>query len=126
MDLPPLGLVAATATATARARRRAGHLVAGGGDRVPAGAERVHALAARVAGALVAGEGVDRVAVVGHLRLAVGARCRSHDRGGRAAADRRLAARPRRGAGIGACCGAGALCYGELREPVKGGALLVI
>src|SRR4051794_28251797 len=66
-------LVAAAATAAAGARRRAGHLGAGGGNRVPTGAERVHALAVGVTGVLVACEGVERVAVVGHLRLAIGA-----------------------------------------------------
>src|SRR3954465_7200395 len=109
-------LVAKTAAAAAAttAGRLGGHLVAGGRHRVPAGAEGVHALAAGVTGALVAGEGVERVAVVGDLGLAVGARGRSHHRGARPAAHRRLAARAQRRPGTGACSGAGALGAGVL------------
>src|SRR5687767_9310898 len=60
-------------TVAPRARCLLGDLVAGGGHDVPGGAERVQALAVCVAGLLVAREQVERVAVVGHLRLAVGA-----------------------------------------------------
>src|SRR4051812_18050542 len=45
-------------------------LAAGGGERVPLGAEVLQALAGGVAGLLVAGVEVERVAVVGHLALA--------------------------------------------------------
>jgi hypothetical protein len=54
-------------------RARRGHdLVSGGVNHVPVPAEGVDALAVRVAGLLVAGERVERVPVVGDLRLSVG------------------------------------------------------
>src|SRR5512132_2776737 len=62
-------LVEAAASTVVRCRR--GHLLTCRRHRVPEAAEGVHALAARVARACVAGERVERVAVVGHLRLAV-------------------------------------------------------
>src|SRR4051794_20609997 len=62
-------LVANAPTPAAGARRLGGDLVAGAREHVPAGAEGAHALAVGVAGALVAREGVERVAVVGHLGL---------------------------------------------------------
>src|SRR3954470_2104100 len=118
-------LVANAPTPTARARRLGGDLVAGGGDHVPAGAESVHALAARVAGVLVARERVERVAVVGHLGLAVGARGGAHHRGVRPGGDGRLAACAQGRPGAGACAGAGALGARVLLEQVEGVALRV-
>src|SRR4051794_11624474 len=113
-------LVATAATAArARARCLARDLVAGRRQRIPEASEGVHALAAGVTGALVAGECVDRVAVVGDLRLAVGARRGSQHRGARAAAGRRLAAGAQRRPGSGACSGAGALGARVLLEEVE-------
>src|SRR5512132_3144527 len=122
-------LVAAAAAAAAGARARGccagGDRVAGRGHDVPRGAESVDALAVGVAGVLVLLEQVERVAVVGHLRLAVGARRRTDLRGGQPAADRRLAARPDRRPSDCAGAGARALGPGVLLEEVHGAALRI-
>src|SRR3954452_4593654 len=118
-----VGLVA-TAAASRAGRLTAG-LVARGGQREPAGAERRHALAVRVAGRVVACEAVERVAVVGDLRGSVGALGGSDHRGARAAADRGLAARPQRRPCGGARPGAGARRPGVLLEQVERAALRV-
>src|SRR3954452_13343521 len=119
-------LVAKTApTPATGARRLGGDLIAGGGEHVPAGAEGVHALAVGVAGALVAREAVERVAVVGHLGLAVRARAGAHQRGGRPAAAGGLAAGAQGGSGARAGAGARALGPRVLLEQVEGVALRV-
>src|SRR3954452_93710 len=112
-----VGLVATAAAS--RAGRLTGRLVARGGQREPAGAERRHALAVRVAGRVVAVEAIERVAVVGDLRLSVGALGGCDHRGARAAADRGLAARPQRRPCGGAGPGAGARRPGVLLEQVE-------
>src|SRR4051812_14647657 len=94
------------AIAGARARRCRGDLGAGRRQYVPGCAEPVAALAGGLAGLAVALEAVERVAVVGDLRLPVGARDRAEQRGLRAAAGRRLAARAQRGPRRGASAGA--------------------
>src|SRR3954469_19516979 len=84
-------LVAKAAATTARARGLAHDLVPGRRNRIPEAAECVDALAARVTGILVARVGVERVAIVGDLRLTVGPRSCSEHRGICPAAGRRLA-----------------------------------
>src|SRR4051794_12138502 len=118
-------LVANAPTPAAGARRLGGDLVAGAREHIPTGAEGVHALAVGVAGALVAREGVERVAVVGHLGLAVGARAGAHERDARPAADRGLAARAQGRPGARAGAGARALGPRVLFEQVEGVALRV-
>src|SRR3954467_12239712 len=68
------------AIAAARARRCRGDLVPGRRQHVPGGAEAVAALAGGVAGLAVALIAVERVAVVGDLRLTVGPRGRAEQR----------------------------------------------
>src|SRR3954468_10608148 len=116
------GLLVAIAAA-ARARRCRGDLVSGRREHVPRCAESVDGLAVGVAALAVALVAVERVAVVGHLRLAVGPRGRAEQRGLRAAAGRRLAARPQRGPCRGAPAGARALRARVLREQVQGAPL---
>src|SRR5512133_148014 len=116
---------AAAAGACARGCCAGGDRVAGRGHDVPRAAESVDALAVGVAGVLVLLEQVERVAVVGHLRLAVGARRRTDLRGGQPAADRRLAARPDRRPSDCAGAGARALGPGVLLEEVDGAALRI-
>src|SRR6266705_4259101 len=76
-------LVAGGAAARVRSARRrclARDLVAGPGECEPLGAKGVHALAGRVAGLLVAREGVERMAVVDDLRFSVGPRAGGEER----------------------------------------------
>src|SRR4051794_16167284 len=68
------------AIAAARARRRRGDLVPVRRQHVPGGAEPGDVLAVRVAGLAVALVAVDRVIVVGDLRLSVGPRGRAEQR----------------------------------------------
>src|SRR3954471_5989947 len=100
------------AIAAARARRCRGDVVPGRRQHVPGSAEPGAALAGGVAGLAVALIAVERVAVVGDLRLSVGARDRAEQRGLRAAAGRRPAARAQRGPCLGASAGARALRAG--------------
>src|SRR4051812_26267312 len=116
------GLLVAIAAA-ARARRCRCDLVPGRRQHVPWRAEARVALAGGVAGLAVALIAVERVAVVGDLRLPVGPRGRAEQRGLRAAASRRLAVRPQRGPCRGASAGARALRARVLREQVEGAAL---
>src|SRR3954451_4352468 len=69
-------------------------LLARGGDREPVATEGVQALTLRVAGLRVHHEPIERVAVVGDLRLAVGALDRPELRSRDAAAGAQLAVRP--------------------------------
>src|SRR3954447_348752 len=118
-----VGLVA-TAAASRAGRLTAG-LVARGGQREPAGAERRHALAVRVAGRVVAVEAIERVAVVGDLRGSVGALGGCDHRGARSAADGGLAARPQRRPCGCAGPGAGTRRPDVLLEQVERAALRV-
>src|SRR3954454_2038890 len=111
------------AIAAARARRCRGDVVPARRQHIPGSAEPGAALAGGVAGVAVALIAVERVAVVGDLRLAVGPRNRAEQRGLRAAAGRRLAARAQRGPCRGASAGARALRARVLREQVEGAAL---
>src|SRR3954470_23792754 len=107
------------AIAGARARRCRGDVVPGRRQHIPGSAEPGAALAGGVAGLAVALEAVERVAVVGDLRLSVGARDRAEQRGLRAAAGRRLAACAQRGPCLGASAGARALRARVLRDRVE-------
>ena len=107
------------------ARGLAGDLLSGWAERVPAGAEVGQALASGVAGLLVAGVEVERVAVVGDLRLAVRPGGGSDQRGVCPAADRRLAARPQRRPSAGAGAQAGALRARVAPEQIERAALRI-
>src|SRR4051812_31568892 len=72
-------------------------LVAGGREHVPLGAEVIAALARRLTGRTVAGEGVQRVPVVGHLGRAVAALDAAELRSGQARPGGRPALRRERG-----------------------------
>src|SRR3954454_9841318 len=82
--------------APAPARGPAGDLGSAGGQREPLGAEGGRSLSVSVPGLLVVHVEVERVPVVGDLRLAVRSSGGSDQRPFRPAADRRLAARPQR------------------------------
>src|SRR3954469_25691657 len=111
------------AIAAARARRCRGDVLPGRRQHIPGSAEPGAALAGGVAGLAVALETVERVAVVGDLRLAVGPRNRAEQRGLRAAAGRRLPARAQRGPRRGASAGTRALLARILLPQVEGPAL---
>src|SRR6185436_4681935 len=113
------------ATAAARGRRSAGHLISGWAERVPGGAKRSHALAVCVAGLLVAGVQVERVAVVGDLWCSVGTFGGRGHRGVRAVADGRHAVRPDGGPVDGAPTATGALAAVVLLEQVDRPALRI-
>src|SRR5215218_9856159 len=121
----PAGQRTLVRIAATRARGLARHLVARGREDVPCRAERVDVLASGVARLLVSLEEVEGLAVVGHLRLPVGALRRADDRRGHAGAGARLATR-RDGRPLrGARTEAGALGAGVLLEQVDGATLRV-
>src|SRR3954470_7791494 len=111
------------AIAAPRARRCRGDRVPGRRQHVPGSAEPGAALAGGVAGLAVALEAVERVAVVGDLRLPVRARGRAEQGRLGAAARRRLAARAQRRPCGGASSGAHAPGAGVLLEEVERAAL---
>src|SRR4051794_1559408 len=111
------------AIAGARARRCRGDVVPGRRQHIPGSAEPGAALAGGVTALAVALIAVERVAVVGDLRLSVGPRGRAEQRRLRAAAGRRLAACAQRGPCLGASAGARALGARVLLEQVEGAAL---
>src|SRR5829696_7047883 len=121
----PAGQRTSVRIAATRARGLARHLVARGREDVPLRAECVDVLASGVARLLVSLEEVEGVAVVGHLRLALGALRRAEHRRGHAGAGARLATR-RDGRPLrGARTEAGALRAGVLLEQVDGATLRV-
>src|SRR5262249_14644342 len=92
-ELPARGLHRRPAAAAGRRVALAtGDLIAGGQEHVPAGAERVRALAVGGAGAGVAGVCVQRVPGVGELALAARPGSLPHQRPGRPAGDRDMGA----------------------------------
>src|SRR3954469_14574725 len=117
------GSALSVAIAATRARRCRGDRVPGRRQHVPGSAEPGVALAGGVAAVAVALEAVERVAVVGDLRLAVRARGRAEQGGLRAAARRRLVARAQRRPCGGASPRARALGAGVLLEEVQRAAL---
>src|SRR4051812_39559863 len=106
-----------------RARRPAGDYVACRGQHVPGAAERTHTLSTGVADLPVAHEEVQRVAVIGHLPVVVGAVGGGHHRGLHSLADCRLAADSQRRPVAGAGAEAGALGALVLLEDVERAAL---
>src|SRR4051794_10691710 len=120
-----LGCRLGRASCPGRLRRVAGDLGAGRGHHEPCAAERHQALTVRVAAGLVALEAIERVAVVGHLRLPVRPLRGTDLRGLRAGAGRRLAAHSDRRPGLGARTVARALGPLVLPEEVDGAAMRV-
>src|SRR3954452_8482729 len=99
-------------------------VVTAGGEHVPGGAEVGRALAVRLAGLLVAGVEVERMAVVGHLRAGL-AHGRAEQLGPHARARLRLAVRQQRRPERRTRAGAGALAVLVLHEQVERPALPV-
>src|SRR5215217_1024275 len=108
-----------------RPRGLAGDLLSPWAEHVPAGAEVGQALASDVAGLLVAGVEVERVAVVGDLRLAVRPGGGSDERGICPPADGRLARRSQRRPDAGAGTQARALRPRVAPEQIERAALRV-
>src|ERR1700730_11527626 len=77
-DVRHVGFLSLVAVAGAGAWWGRGDVVAGSGEGVPAAAERVDTLTVRVTGLLVAGEEVQRMAVVDDLLFSPGT-CRGPD-----------------------------------------------
>src|SRR3954452_18518726 len=99
-------------------------VVTAGGEHVPGVAEVGRALAVRLAGLLVAGVEVERMAVVGHLRAGL-AHGRAEQLGPHARARLRLAVRQQRRPERRTRAGAGALAVLVLHEQVERAALPV-
>src|SRR5262245_5426484 len=121
--LSALGAITTARAGRGGGRRRARDLDAHGRQREPTAPERIQALAVRLARLRVAHVGVERMAVVGHLRRSVGSGCGADQRGVEAGPQGRSTGRaqrrPRAGARTGAVAGRAGVGLEEVQRPTR-------